>query len=110
LEMLNILEVCAPKLGVKLAALGPTNPMYWHVLVEAKKLAYSDLLANNADPKFAPVPVGDLLSKTHAASLCSRIDPNAAAKPAVNGATDGGTIYLTAADRWGNMVSLIHSV
>ncbi|HEY7172034.1 MAG TPA: gamma-glutamyltransferase family protein [Vicinamibacterales bacterium] len=110
LEMLNILEVCAPKLGVNLAALGPTNPMYWHVMVEAKKLAYSDLLANNADPKFAAVPVGDLLSKPHAATLCGRIDPNTAAKPVVSGGTDGGTIYLTTADRWGNMVSLIHSV
>ena len=26
------------------------------------------------------------------------------------GGTDGGTIYLTTADRWGNMVSLVHSV
>jgi len=56
------------------------------------------------------VPVKELLSKSHAASLCSQIDPNVAAKPAVAGGRDGGTIYLTAADRWGNMVSLIHSV
>ena len=59
LEMLNILEVCVPKLGMNLAALGPSDPMYWHLMVEAKKLAYSDLLARNADPKFAPVPVDD---------------------------------------------------
>jgi len=110
LEMLNILEVCVPKFGTTLAALGPTDPQYWHYMVEAKKLAYSDLQAKNADPKFASVPVAELLSKDHAASLCSRIDPNAASKPAVKGATDGGTIYLTTADRWGNMVSLIHSV
>ena len=31
-------------------------------------------------------------------------------KPRVGGGIDGGTIYLTTADRWGNMVSLIHSV
>jgi gamma-glutamyltranspeptidase/glutathione hydrolase len=110
LEMLNILEVCVPKLGFNLATLGPTDPMYWHLLVEAKKLAYADLLAKNADPKFAPVPVGELLSKSYAAGLCSRISPNRAAKPGVTGGTDGGTIYLTTADRWGNMVSLIHSV
>jgi gamma-glutamyltranspeptidase / glutathione hydrolase len=110
LEMLNILEVCVPKLGFNLARLGPTDPMYWHLLVEAKKLAYADLLAKNADPKFAPVPVAELLSKSYAAGLCSRIDPNRAAKPGVTGGTDGGTIYLTTADRWGNMVSLIHSV
>jgi gamma-glutamyltranspeptidase/glutathione hydrolase len=110
LEMLNILEVCVPKLGTSLAALGPSDPQYWHYMVEAKKLAYSDLQAKNADPKFADVPVKQLLSKDHAASLCGRIDPNVASKPRVKGSTDGGTIYLTTADRWGNMVSLIHSV
>jgi gamma-glutamyltranspeptidase/glutathione hydrolase len=110
LEMLNILEVCVPKLNMNLAALGPSDPMYWHLLVEAKKLAYSDLLAKNADPKFSPVPLQTLLSKTYAATLCSKIDPNVASKPSVNGGTEGGTIYLTTADRWGNMVSLIHSV
>src|SRR3954466_11955804 len=74
LEMLNILEVCMPKFGTTLAALGPSDPQYWHYLVEAKKLAYSDLLAKNGDPMFAKVPVKDLLSKSHAASLCSQID------------------------------------
>jgi gamma-glutamyltranspeptidase/glutathione hydrolase len=110
LEMLNILEVCVPKLGTSLAALGPSDPMYWHLMVEAKKLAYSDLQAHNADPQFAPVPVKTLLSKTHAATLCGKIDPAVASKPAVTGGRDGGTIYLTTADRWGNMVSLVHSV
>jgi gamma-glutamyltranspeptidase/glutathione hydrolase len=110
LQMLNILEVCVPKLGASLAKLGPSNPMYWHLMVEAKKLAYSDLYAYNADPKFASVPVDRLLSKSYAATLCDKIDPNAASKPRVGGGLDGGTIYLTTADRWGNMVSLIHSV
>jgi gamma-glutamyltranspeptidase/glutathione hydrolase len=110
LEMLNILEVCVPKFGASLAALGPSDPQYWHYLVEAKKLAYSDLHAKNGDPMFSKVPVKDLLSKSYAASLCGKIDPNVAAKPAVAGGREGGTIYLTTADRWGNMVSLIHSV
>jgi gamma-glutamyltranspeptidase / glutathione hydrolase len=110
LEMLNILEVCAPKLGVNLTSLGPSDPMYWHLMVEAKKLAYSDLLSKNGDPKFSTVPVAQLISKEHAASLCGRIDPNAARKPGATGGTEGGTIYLTTADRWGNMVSLVHSV
>jgi gamma-glutamyltranspeptidase/glutathione hydrolase len=110
LEMLNILEVCVPKLGYNLTQLGPSNPMYWHLMVEAKKLAYADLQAKNGDPKFGTIPVQQLLSKSHAASLCGRIDPTQAGKPAVPGSTDGGTIYLTTADRWGNMVSLVHSV
>jgi gamma-glutamyltranspeptidase/glutathione hydrolase len=110
LEMLNILEVCVPKLGMNLAKLGPADPMYWHLLVEAKKLAYSDLQSYNADPKFANVPLKQLLSKEYAATLCSQIDPARAATPRVGGGVEGGTIYLTTADRWGNMVSLIHSV
>jgi gamma-glutamyltranspeptidase/glutathione hydrolase len=110
LEMLNILDVCVPKFGTSLAALGPSDPQYWHYLVEAKKLAYSDLLAKNADPMFAKVPVKELLSKDHAAALCGKIDPEHASKPEVAGGREGGTIYLTTADRWGNMVSLIHSV
>jgi len=110
LEMLNILEVCAPQLGVDLAALGPSNPDYWHLMVEAKKLAYSDLQAYNGDPKFSPIPVDRLLSKSYAATLCNRIDMARAAEPSVKGGLDGGTIYLTTADRWGNMVSLIHSI
>ncbi len=110
LEMLNILEVCVPKLGLNLTTLGPADPLYWHLLVEAKKLAYSDLHASNADPRFASVPLTTLLSKAHAATLCGRIDPNVASKPGVAGGREGGTIYLTTADRWGNMVSLVHSV
>ena len=110
LEMLNILEVCVPKLGFNLTSLGPSDPMYWHLMVEAKKLAYSDLLAKNGDPKFSNIPVAELISKEHAAGVCGRINPNVAGKPGVAGGTEGGTIYLTTADRWGNMVSLVHSV
>jgi gamma-glutamyltranspeptidase/glutathione hydrolase len=110
LEMLNILEVCVPKMGPSLAELGPSDPQYWHLLVEAKKLAYSDLHAKNGDPKFAQVPVKELLSKSYAATQCGKMSPDKASKPAVTGGREGGTIYLTAADRWGNMVSLIHSV
>lgn len=110
LEMLNILEVCTPKLGFNLTTLGPADPMKWHLLVEAKKLAYSDLMAKNGDPKFSPVPVKELISKAHAETLCSKIDPNKAAPIGTPGGTDGGTIYMAAADRWGNMVSLVHSV
>ncbi len=110
LEMLNILEVCVPKLGMNLASLGPSDPMYWHLEVEAKKLAYADLLTRNADPKFATVPVKDLLSKSYAATLCGKINPNVASTSTAPAAIEGGTIYLPAADRWGNMVSLIHSV
>jgi gamma-glutamyltranspeptidase/glutathione hydrolase len=110
LEMMNILEACAPRLGIDLAALGPASPQYWHLLVEAKKLAYADLYANNADPGFVPVPVEKLTSKAYAAGLCARIDPQHAGAPDMQGDPVGGTVYLATADRWGNMVSFIYSI
>lgn len=110
LEMLNILEVCAPTHNISLAELGSGNPAYWHYMVEAKKIAYSDLQAYNADPNFSEVPLDQLLSKSYAADQCERIDLDKATPPSVTGGIDGGTIYMSAADRWGNMVSLVHSV
>jgi len=113
-EELNILEQCVPEWypGESLATLGPTNPLYWHALVEAKKLTYADLYAHNADPDVVSVPVDELTSKTYAASLCSRVNPNHASRVGtarVDTTVNGDTIYLSAADRWGNMVSWINS-
>jgi gamma-glutamyltranspeptidase/glutathione hydrolase len=112
LEMLNILEVCVPQLGLDLAQLGPRSPQFWHLLVEAKKLAYADLHAYNADPRFSRVPVERLTSKSYAATLCDRIDPQRASTLSAPPEPEqrGGTVYLTAADRWGNMVSFIYSI
>jgi len=110
LEELNILEACAPRLGFELAKLGPTSPDYWHLLVETKKIAFDDLNRYNADPRFVSVPVEKLISKEYAAAQCGRIDPAHAAVPVTHHQQQGGTVYLTTADRWGNMVSLIYSV
>lgn len=110
LEELNMLEACVPKLGYDLAQLGPTSPEYWHLLVEIKKVVFDDLDRYNADPRVVNVPVERLISKDYAASLCARIDPRHATAPATKRAQQGGTVYLTAADRWGNMVSMIYSV
>lgn len=110
LEMLNILEACVPYHGYNLADLGPRDPRYWHFLIEAKKLAYSDLLRYNADPKFAPPPLDTLLSKSYAASLRSKIDPNQARPADVLGNLGGSTVYFATADRWGNMVSFVNSL
>src|SRR3954470_9330187 len=114
-EMLNILAACVGRVypGQTLASLGPTDARYWHMVVEAKKLAYSEMIAINGDPNFLP-GLGDrvkaLLTPEHAQSLCGRINPNqaSATRPgAANG--NGDTIVLAAADRWGNMVSWVNS-
>jgi gamma-glutamyltranspeptidase/glutathione hydrolase len=110
LEMLNILEACAPQLDIDLAALGPRSALYWHVLIEAKKLAYADLYAHNADPAFSAIPVEKLISKGYAAEQCRRIDLHAASIPDAKADPTGGTVYLVTADRWGNMVSFIYSI
>jgi gamma-glutamyltranspeptidase/glutathione hydrolase len=112
-EMLNILEACVPKWapGQTLASLGPTNPKYWHLLVEAKKLAYADLYRYNADPDASPVPVARLLSKPYAASLCGKVNPARASVPGPPGSYEGNgdTIVLSAGDADGNMVSWVNS-
>ena len=108
---------CAARL--RPAPLGPRSPEFWHILMQAKRLAYTDLERYNGDPRFVHVPVNRLISKRYAASLCSRIslghvsgEPAAAGKAAVSVTTRerGDTVYLTAADRWGNMVSFIYSI
>ena len=111
LEMLNILEQCSSKMlnGQTLAQAGPASAAFWHFLVEAKKLAYSDLYHYNGDPDFVNVPVATLLSKSYAASLCSKIDPKSSAPSTVSGNTGSDTIVLSTADRWGNVVSWVNS-
>jgi gamma-glutamyltranspeptidase / glutathione hydrolase len=120
LEMLNILQQCGPRAGYDLRALGPRSAEFWSILVQAKRLAYSDLLRYNGDPRFVHIPVKRLISKAYAASLCGRISlthaPSAQTVAATNGKVSvtarerGDTVYLTTADRWGNMASFIYSI
>jgi gamma-glutamyltranspeptidase / glutathione hydrolase len=115
-EMLNILQACASIVypGQTLASLGPSDPRYWHLLVEAKKLAYSDLYKYNGDPDFNPGLINQintkLLTAVYALSLCPKISPTHAAPSAPGTAPPGGdTIVLSTADRWGNMVAWVNS-
>jgi len=112
-EILNILQACVPQWapGQTLASLGPANPQYWHMLVEAKKLAYADLYQYNADPNFAAVPLAKLLSESYASSLCGKVNPQRASTPGPEGnfPMPGDTIVLSSADSEGNMVSWVNS-
>jgi gamma-glutamyltranspeptidase / glutathione hydrolase len=107
LMMLNIME------RFPLARYGYNSADALHVMIEAKKLAYADLLRYVADPRFSHVPVAAMLSKRYAAARAALIDMRRAncnvppGKPAL--ATKGDTTYLTAVDSQGNMVSLIQS-
>ena len=121
LEMLNILQECASPVGYDLRALGPRSAKFWSILVQAKRLAYTDLLRYNGDPRFVHIPLKRLISKRYAASLCRQISLSHAPPPlaataragasgSVTAQERGDTVYLTTADRWGNMASFIYSI
>src|ERR1700759_188159 len=98
-EMLSILAACTAKVypGQTLASLGPRDARYWHMLIEAKALAYADLNANNGDPnqnKDMAAKVKMLTSAEHANSLCSKISPTKAMQLTTSGAGAGDTIVL----------------
>jgi gamma-glutamyltranspeptidase / glutathione hydrolase len=118
LQMLNILE------GFDLKALGHNTAAYLHLLVEAKKIAFADRDAWMADPGSVPSDVlKHLLSKEYGAARRRDINADRAAReykpyaPAGSSMTPedhpqahGDTIYMTVADREGNVVSLIQSI
>jgi gamma-glutamyltranspeptidase / glutathione hydrolase len=118
LEMLNILE------GFALKPLRHNSAEYLHLLVEAKRIAFADRAAWLADFESVPPAVLErLLSKEYAAERRREIDTKRTAdsyRPLTFGsvvpaeheprAGYGDTIYLTAADREGNVVSLIQSI
>jgi gamma-glutamyltranspeptidase/glutathione hydrolase len=88
-----------------------------HVMIEAKKLAYADMLRHVGDPRFSGAPLAALLDKSYARERARLIDLESAALHAepslLDGVTNragGDTIYLSAIDRDGNIVSLIQSI
>jgi gamma-glutamyltranspeptidase / glutathione hydrolase len=104
LQILNILE------GYDLASMGFGSAEYIHTFTEAKKLAFEDRARYYADPFFSSVPVAQLISKKYAAERRKLIDPLNAAKVYNAGVIEAGnTVYLTVADKYGNIVSLIQS-
>jgi gamma-glutamyltranspeptidase/glutathione hydrolase len=106
LQMLNILE------AYDVGSMGFGSAEYIHLFVEAKKLAYEDRARYYADMDFADVPVEALISKDYAAERRGLISMKRAAKSVPAGDAnleEGDTIYLTVADKDGNMVSLIQS-
>lgn len=106
LQMLNILE------GYDFSKIKLGSAEHIHLFAEAKKLVFEDRAKYYADMDFAKIPVKSLISKEYAAERRKLINPNRASKhldagnPALK---DGDTIYLTVADKDGNMVSLIQS-
>ncbi len=106
LMMLNIAE------NFPIKEYGHNSAKALHTLIEAKKLAYADMLRYVADQRFAKVPVAGMLSKDFAKGRAKLIDAAKAncSVPAGTPPGHGGdTIYLSAVDSAGNMISLIQS-
>jgi gamma-glutamyltranspeptidase/glutathione hydrolase len=107
LQLLNLLEC------FDLKTMGRESADFWHVMTEAKKLAFADRARYYADPAFARVPVEALLSKEYARRRAALVDMGHAALTDSAGdpvaLSRRETTYLCAADSSGMMVSLIQS-
>jgi gamma-glutamyltranspeptidase/glutathione hydrolase len=104
--MLNIME------HFDLHSFGLNSTRALHVQIEAKKLAYADVLRYVADPRSVKIPVTGMLSKEYAADRAKLIDMDHAkcdVGPGTPVPNAGDTTYLSVVDRDGNMVSFIES-
>jgi len=104
LQILNILE------QYDIKSMGFGSKEYIHTFTEAKKLVFEDRAKYYADMKFSKVPVEKLISKEYAKERAKLINPNRASRKYDAGELEqGNTIYMTVADKEGNMISLIQS-
>jgi gamma-glutamyltranspeptidase/glutathione hydrolase len=110
LTMLNIIE------QFPLGQFAHNSADALHIMIEAKKLAYADMYKYVGDPRFTPVPVKEMLSKDLAKRRAALIKMDKAACEVVPSdiekmldAHGNSTIYLSAIDKDGNIVSLIQS-
>ena len=105
LQMLNILK------NAELSSMERGSPELFHLMVEAKRLAFEDLARYYADPESHRFPM-ELLAESYGRERFALIDPERAIEnPGPGGPFDaeGDTTYLTVADSDGMMVSLIQS-
>jgi gamma-glutamyltranspeptidase/glutathione hydrolase len=111
LLMLNLME------QFPLATYGFHSGEALHAMIEAKKLAYADMLAYVGDPRFSRTPLKSLLDKEAARERARLIDRARAAVdvqpsvlPGLTSSVGADTVYLCAVDRDGNIASLIQSI
>ena len=103
LQILQILE------GFDIKSMGYGSAAHVHHFVEAKKLAYEDLAKYYGDPKFSDIPVATLLSDSYAEKRRALINEKRVGEYHPGLSSGDHTIYMTAADKEGNMISFIQS-
>ncbi|MBT4214010.1 MAG: gamma-glutamyltransferase [Porticoccaceae bacterium] len=105
LQILNIMEL------FDISSMDHDSAEYVHLFTEIKKLVFEDRAKYYADSEFNKIPVTTLISKDYAQERSGLLNLDRAANtyPAGKLLEEGDTIYLTTADKEGNMVSLIQS-
>ena len=105
LQILNIMEL------FDISSMDHDSAEYIHLFTEVKKLVFEDRAKYYADSEFNKIPVTTLISKDYAQKRSGLLNLDRAANtyPAGKLLEEGDTIYLTTADKEGNMVSLIQS-
>lgn len=102
--ILNILE------GYDLARLGHNSPAYIHLVSMAMKAAFADRNRTLGDPHFVEVPQEWLVSKERARQWREVIDSGKEINPSRVQTGSADTTHVSVVDRWGNRVSLTHSL
>jgi gamma-glutamyltranspeptidase/glutathione hydrolase len=92
-----------------LASLAVDGPEAQHLQIEAMKLAFADVYRYVAEPSRMEVTPAQMLDDGYLASRARLIRMNQAQDFGAGNPVKGGTIYLTAADENGMMVSFIQS-
>jgi gamma-glutamyltranspeptidase/glutathione hydrolase len=92
-----------------LASLPVDSVQSQHLQIEAMKLAFADVYRYVADPRSMDVTPEQMLDDAYLDQRAKLIDPTRATHFAAGRPAAGGTIYLTAADEQGMMISFIQS-
>jgi gamma-glutamyltranspeptidase/glutathione hydrolase len=110
LSMLNMME------QFPLGQYGHNSVDALHVMIEAKKFAYSDMYKYVGDPRFTSIPTKKLIGKDLATERAKLVDMKKAACQVIPSDVESeldkhgnSTIYLSTVDKDGNIVSLIQS-
>jgi len=80
-----------------------------HLQIEAMKLAFADVYEYVSDPSTMRVKPAEMIDKSYLKERAKLIDRKRAGTPVFGTPSKGGTVYLTAADESGMMVSFIQS-
>ena len=92
-----------------IAGLAPDGADVQHLQIEAMKLAFADTHRYVSDAASMQITPEQMLDDAYLASRAKLIDPRRAQVFGAGNPVKGGTIYLTAADESGMMVSFIQS-